>query len=200
MEMKKIASIVKGMTVAGLLAFTNNSFAVTADGSLGTTSTGTVDITVDVGEYYQISQLDPMTGTYTPGSDVALNDGACVYTNNGTGLYDVEVQSARSLAIGAGAGTDFFLSDGASDVVYNVEFDDGVVATPVDLDHSAVVGTNAVNFSGANQTVADCSSGVGGNVTILVDVPELGAGTLNGLGEVTSGNYTDELTIIISAQ
>lgn len=198
MEMKYL---VKGMAFAGAMLVAGNTFAATNDGVLGTTSTGTVDITVDINEGYEIGNLDPMSGVYTPGSGVSLNDPACVWTNNGTGLYDVEVQSARSLAIGAGAGTDFFLNGPGGDVVYDVSFDDGVVASAVDLNHSATVGTGAVNFSGAASGPASlCSAGGPDNVTIFVDVPEIGAGPLNGLGEVSFGNYTDELTIIVGAQ
>ena len=188
MEMKKIASVVKGMTVAGLLTFTSNTFAVTADGVLGATSTGTVDIDVTVNWLVRISGLVPMTGNvYTPGSAVTDSTPACIYRN---GAVDYEITATSS----NGAGTDFFLSDGTNTVVYDVTFDDGVVALPVDLNNAA---TNST-FTGANTTVDDCSAGPGGAATIAVTIPELGAGPLNGLAEVPAGTYADELQIVVA--
>ena len=127
--MKKL---VKGLMLAGFLAFTGNSFAATADGSLGATSTGTVDIDVQVGDLVQISNLSPMTGNvYVPGSNVTDSTPACIY-RNGNANYEITATSSN------GAGTNFFLSDGTNDVIYDVTFDDGVVATPTNLDNAAV--------------------------------------------------------------
>lgn len=183
MEMK---NLVKGLTAAGLIAFAGNSFAVTADGNLDTTSTGTVDISVDVGDLVQISGLVAMTGlTNTFGSATTASTPACVY-RNGSADYDVQMTSDN------GAGTDFFLTDGTDFVVYDVTFDDGVVVTPTDMDHGAA----AVNFTGADTSSTSCAVG-GNNATIAISIPETHA-TLNGWSEVPAATYIDELSITVA--
>jgi len=182
MEMKKL---VKALTVAGLLTFTGNSFAVTADGTLGATSTGTVDIEVDISDLVRISNLVAMTGNvYTPGSAVTDSTPACIY-RNGASNYEITATSSN------GAGTNFFLNSGADTVLYDVTFDDGV-GGPTDLNNAALESS----FQDANQTSVDCSVGAGGSATIAVSVPENDA-TFNGLAEVPAATYTDELTITV---
>ena len=182
MEMKKL---VKGLAAAGFIAFAGNTFAVTADGTLGATSTGTVDIDVTVGDLVRISGLVPMTGnTYTPGSAVTDSTPACIY-RNGSADYEITATSAN------GAGTNFFLTDTTNDVVYDVTFDDGSGATNLDN------GVTESTFTGANQTTDDCSAGPGGSATIAVSIPETDA-TFNGLAEVPAATYSDELTIVVA--
>ena len=183
MEMKKL---VKGLTVAGMFAFTGNSFAATADGSLGATSTGTVDIDVQVNDLVQISNLAPMTGNvYTPGGPVTDSTPACIY-RNGSPDYEITATSSN------GNGTDFFLSDTVNDVIYDVTFDDGSGSGPTDLNNASLEST----FTDANQTSTDCTVGTEGNATIAISIPETDV-TDNGLAEVPAATYTDELTILL---
>jgi len=187
MEMKKL---VKGLTVAGLFALSANTFAVTADGDLDTTSTGTVDINVIVGDLIQISGMVSMVGTtYVPGAGVNYTTPACVYRNGSTN-YEVTATSSN------GAGTNFFLSDGvnpANNVVYSVTYQETGIAAPVALANGALNST----FTTANTTIADCSAGAGGDVTISVAIPETDA-TFNGVGEVPAATYTDELSVLVA--
>ena len=184
MEMKKL---VKGMTVAGLFALSSNTCAATADGLLDTTSTGTVDINVIVGDLIQISGMVPMVGTtYVPGADVNYTTPACVY-RNGSANYEVTATSEN------GVGTNFFLSDGTNDVVYNVTYQETGTVPAVALSN----GTLNSTFTNANTTIADCSAGTGGDVTIAVSIPETHA-TFNGVGEVPAATYIDELSILVA--
>ena len=183
MDMKKL---VKGLTLAGFLAFTGNSFAVTADGDLGATSTGTVDIAVDISDLVRISNLVAMTGNvYTPGSAVTDSTTACIY-RNGASNYEITATSLN------GAGTNFFLDSGANEVIYDVTFDDGV-GGPTDLNNAVLESS----FQDANQTSVDCMVGAGGGATIAISVPENDA-VFNGLAEVPASNYTDVLTITVA--
>ena len=178
MEMKKL---VKGLTVAGLFALSANTFAVTADGSLGATSTGTVDVEVTVGDLVRISGLSPMTGnTYTPGAAVTDSTTACIY-RNGSANYQITIDGQNDNA------TDYFLSDGVNDVVYSVSFNDGTTTT-------TMVPSTAAPFTGANTASETC--GGGSNATISVSIPETDP-TDNGLAEVPAATYIDELTILL---
>jgi len=179
MEMKKL---VQGLTAAGLIALTGNTFAATADGLLGLTSTGTVDVEVTVGDLVRITGLSPMTGnTYVPGSAVTDSTTACIYRNGSTG-YQITMNGQNDNA------TDFFLNDGgANDVVYNVSFTGNAGATPMT--------PNAIApFAGADTASETC--GGGNNALISVSIPETDP-TDNGLAEVPAGTYTDELTILL---
>ena len=176
--MKKL---VKGLAVAGLFAMSANSFAVTADGSLGNTSTGTVDVEVIVGDLVRITGLSPMTGnTYTPGTAVTDSTTACIY-RNGSANYQITVSGDNDNA------TDFFLSDGTNDVVYSVSFNDGTTTT-------TMVPSTPAAFTGANTTNETC--GGASNATISVSIPETDP-TDNGLAEVPAATYIDELEILL---
>ena len=179
MEMKKL---VKGLTVVGLLAFTGNSFAATADGTLGTTSTGTVDIDVNIGSMVQISGLVPMTGNFYNSGDGDVTDStpACIF-RNGNANYEITATSSN------GVGTEFFLSDTVNpDIEYTVALDEG--SGPVALTNAT---TNST-FTNANTTQADCSSGIAA-ATLSITVPESGT-----LGTAPDSTYLDELTILVA--
>ncbi len=176
--MKKL---VKGLTIAGLFAVSANTFAATADGSLGNTSTGTVDVEVTVGDLVRITGLSPMTGnTYTPGGPVTDSTTACIY-RNGSANYQITMNGTHDNS------TDFFLSDGTNDVVYDVTFNDGTTTSNMDP-----LGT--LPFTGADTASETCSGG--SNATISVSIPETDP-TDNGLAEVPAGTYNDEITILL---
>ena len=65
MEMKKL---VKGLIIAGAMVAGGSAIAAT-QGTLGLTSTGTIDISVGVGDQIQITALADITGPYVPGTD-----------------------------------------------------------------------------------------------------------------------------------
>ncbi len=93
-----------------------------------------------------------------------------------------------------GSGTDFFLSDGTNDIVYDVTFDDGVVVTATDMDHGAA----AVNFTGADTSSTSCGI-AGSNALISISIPENDPSpTLNGWSEVPAATYIDELSITVA--
>ena len=176
MEMKKL---VKGLTAAALIAISGSAFAAT-QGTLGGTSSGTVDITVDVGDQILITGLVDITGSYVPGSDFTGSSPACVYRNGGAGDFDVQIDSAN------GTGADFRLQDGGVFVVYDVTFDDGA-SGPIDMNHAQ---NNNTNFTNADLTSPTC--GGAPQSTIAIDVPDAN------LGAVGAGSYQDTLTILVA--
>lgn len=72
----KIASVVA-------LGFASTSFAVTDDGDIGTTSTGTADISLTIPKLIQITGMKDVAFTdYVPGeNDRSLSKNICIYGN-----------------------------------------------------------------------------------------------------------------------
>ncbi len=178
-QMKKIENALKGLFVASALVVAGSTFAAT-QGNLGPNSTGTVDISVGVGDQIQISGLADITGPYVPGSDFTGSSTACVYRNGGTGDFNVTITSAN------GSGTDFRLNDAGTFVVYDVTFSDSVSGA-VDMDNNVLDNTN---FTNANTTSPIC--GGSPQSTIAINVPDAN------LGAVGAGTYADTLTIVVA--
>jgi len=176
MEMKKLF---QGLVIAGAVVVGGSAIAAT-DGTLGGTSSGTVDITVDVGDQILITGMTDITGSYVPGSNFTGSSRACVYRNGGTGDFDVQIDSAN------GTGTDFRLQDGGVFVTYDVTFDDGASGA-VDMDHAV---NDNTSFTNANTTSPTC--GGAPQSTIAIDVPDAN------LGAVAGGSYADTLTILVA--
>lgn len=176
MEMKKL---VKGLIIAGAMVAGGSAIAAT-QGTLGLTSTGTIDISVGVGDQIQITALADITGPYVPGTDFTGSSPACVYRNGGTGDFDVTMTSAN------GSGTNFQLNDAGTFVVYDVTFNDSVSGA-IDMDNNVL---NNTDFTNANTTSPTCG-GVPQS-TIAINVPDAN------LGAVAAGTYADTLTIVVA--
>jgi len=135
-------NLVKGLIIAGAMVAGGSAIAAT-QGTLGLTSTGTINITVGVGDQIQINGLTDIAGPYVPGSDFTGASGACVYRNGGTGNFDVTMTSAN------GSGTDFQLNDAGTFVVYDVTFNDSVSGA-INMDNNVL---NNTDFTNANTAV-----------------------------------------------
>ncbi len=155
---------------------TTSLFAAT-DGTLGATSQGDFDINLSVGDLIQISRLDDVTLTYTPGSNATNSEDFCVYTNAASGTYNVTATSAN-----AAAGV-FRLASGANFIPYA-------------LDYETVTLTSGVNSNNggagyaANTTSNNC--GASDNATVDITVTEADILTQ------PSGNYSDTVTLLVS--
>jgi hypothetical protein len=176
MEMKKL---VKGLIVAGAMVAGGGAIAAT-QGTLGPTSTGTVDIIVGVGDQIQITALADITGPYVPGSDFTGSSPACVYRNGGSGDFDLTITSAN------GSGIDFRLNDAGTFVVYDVTFNDSVSGA-VNMDNNV---TDNVNFTNADTASPTC--GGAPQSTLAINVPDAN------LAAVAAGTYSDTLTIVVA--
>ena len=174
--MKKL---VKGLAAAGFIAFAGNAFAAT-QGSLGGTSEGTIDVSVEVVDQIQISGLVDITGPYVPGNDFVGSSPACVFRNGTTGEFDVTVSSQN------GTGTDFRLNDTGTFVTYDVTFNDGTSGA-IDMDHAVLDNTSFDNASNVNPTCGGSAQS-----TIEITVPDAN------LGAVGAGTYADTLTILVA--
>ena len=180
--MNKIGIVIKGLIVAGAFIATGSVMAATSSG-LGTTSTGTVDITVDVGDQISINGLIDMTGSYDPiAGDLNLSSPACVYKNGGSGNFGIVADNPLPAGPGSGA---FTLGAGA--LTYTVQFTNGGST-------QALPYNSSVSFTGASTTSLTCVGGAGQS-TVDVTVPELG-----NLDSVAPGAYFGTLRLVVTPQ
>ncbi|TNF65515.1 MAG: hypothetical protein EP298_12390 [Gammaproteobacteria bacterium] len=176
------------LLIAAAMLIPSYSFAAT-QGTTGATSTGTVDISINVGEIARISNLSDFNlGNWVAGT-VTDQQNVCIYTNESLGQYTVTASSLNS------QGGNFSLYDGGSNYLeYRVYWEDqagGSVGTSTASWFGAgSSGTTSGAQSNAN-TTSDTCGGID-NATLLVRV-------LNAdLTAAVDGAYSDTLTLIIA--
>lgn len=154
------------------------TFAAT-DGTQGSSSTGSTEISVTKQAEMKISGLNDIALTVQGDGSATGSSTACIY-RNGTGSYSVT-------ATGSGAASTFSLTDGASGVMpYSVTFSDGT-NTPTLTSNTA-----ATNLSGANTLSATCNGGTNATVAVTVSALEFSS--------APAGSYTGTLTLVIAPE
>jgi hypothetical protein len=191
--MKKFSNIFS--TTVAVVAITTSTvfsggavFAAT-DGTLGTTSTGTTDISVTKTKLAQISAMSDLTiGSYTlGGGDQHMETAACVYSSSVNGGYKVT-------ATGSGASNAFTLTDGASHTLaYSVIWNSGGVGALGTTGAALTSGTQTASLTGGATDSATCAGAVAGP-TAQVNVNILGSA----LDAAPAGTYTGTLTLVVA--
>lgn len=174
-----LGKLAKGFAVGGIAAaMASTAFAAT-DGVAGFTSTGTLDISIQVDDEVQISNLaDIVLGTFG-GTDASGTSAACIYRNS--------APSYQITGTGNGTANAFTLTDGTSTVPYSVSFSDEASGA------SAASLTSGVALTA--QTGADVSptcATAGDNAQIAVTVAAADAATL------PAGSYAGTLTLVVA--
>ncbi len=154
------------------------SFAAT-QGDEGATSTGTMNLTVGVGDKVRISGLTDISGNFDGTNDIVAASPACVY-RNGTGKYGIR-------ATGSGGSGSFTLSDGANQVSYQVSYNDGSGAQPL------TAGTLLAGRTGADRFSPSCAT-AGNNGSINVTIPAAQ------LAQVPGSTYAGTLTLVVTPE
>ena len=149
------------------------------DGSLGASSTGEFEISVEVPALVQVSNLEDLNfGTFVPDEKGALilDDNFCIYRNSSAGLYSITANSPEG---------GFNLKNGSESVPYEVFFNNETGTTSnTQLSYN----TQLASQTGANSTSPDCSTG-GFSANIQIRIP-----TTN-LKQVPAGNYQGNLIL-----
>ncbi len=155
MELQKT---LRPLLLASFVLVSGNVHAATADGTLGGTSTGTVDITLNKNDEVQISGLSAVTLALQADGSAIGETTACIY-RVGTPGYNLT-------ATGDGASNAFTvaLADASDPIAYTVSFIDAANATP----GAALSSGTAKMGLQANTVAADC--GGTPNVTFAVAV------------------------------
>jgi len=177
-------NLLKSAVAASLLCGASLAGAAT-QGTVGATSTGSVDLEILVPGLILVNQLNDLTLTYTPGSDAAAIEGFCVWSTPGL-VYDIAFAGDNP-----NAGTTFSAVSGGDSVEYSVEFDDQVGGAG----WQAVVDGVTLNNGGAGfvpgtGATPGCTTE---NARIQVTALELA-----NLDTAPAGVYQDTITLVVS--
>ena len=176
--------LARTIVAAAALGMSGVSIAST-DGTLGSTSTGSVSISASVPSRVRISGLsDVAFANVDPGIAAASAQNVCVWSNTATRGYNIT-------ASGSGAGNAFTLANAALTVPYAVEWSDTSGAA------SGTALTSGTALSGLASTAANanCSAGPATTASLIV---RIGASDLQNMQATT--NYTGTLTLVVAPE
>jgi hypothetical protein len=190
--MKKLAFA----AATAVLAISSPAFAAT-DGALSTTSsTGTVQLNVNIPKMVRVSGLNDLTIDVTPAaltepyhSREDATDKFCVYSNDGSnGAYSMAV----SATAGVGGDTPFALTGSGGSLPYAIWTSDNVGNEFKSFRFNGSATSYESNADGAGRrTTLDCSV-QGDNATIKFGVKD------SNLVAAQAGTYTDTVTVTVS--
>ena len=155
-----------------------------SQGTLGATSTGSVDVSATIPGRVQISGLsDVAFGTVDPTVAASNAQNVCVWSNTSGRGYSIT-------ATGSGAANAFTLTDGSNTLPYGVEWADssGQSAGTALTTATALLGLSSVAIN------PDCSSGPASSASLIVKL------TAGDLQAAVAGSYTGTLTLVVAPQ
>jgi hypothetical protein len=166
----------------GAAAFLTGSLALAAtQGTLGSTSSGTMNINSTKGNAVMISGLADITFPASFTAPISsIDQTACIYST--TGNYLLTATSANA------NGTTFQLANGGNQIIYTVAW--SVLSSGGTLTTLASGQQSGTTFVNANQSSTSCNGGNDSHVEITID-----AGTFN---SAPTGSYTDTLTFTVA--
>ena len=176
----KATRIARSIALASALAGAATGVLAANDGSLGTSSTGDLGVTLAIADRVQITGLDDIAlGTYAGSGDLSGEALFCVY-RNGTGLYDLKASSAHAEAgVFRAAGSGEFI-DYAVKVDEDTDPSDGILVDS---------GTAETGLTG-HASATDC--GGSNNASLQVSFSEAD------LQAASTSNYADTITLLVT--
>ncbi|MEJ2451608.1 MAG: hypothetical protein P8047_13200 [Gammaproteobacteria bacterium] len=174
-NLKQISQIGLMASLMGVAAF-----AQAANGTAGTTSTGTMNLSVIVPKIVVIKNVtSPAAVTFNGSTAVNLSSSLCVGTN-ATG-YTITATSTN-----AAAGAPFILSDGTNTVAYNVAW-----ATSAGATTGTAFGSSGATQSYATGPVSNIACAAN-NATAVITVPAANLQT------APASTYSDTLSLTVA--
>lgn len=165
------------------LALPGTAIAAT-QGTVGSTSTGSVSISAVVPGRVQISGLTDIDfGTVDPTTAASSNEDVCVWSNTSGRGYTVT-------ATGSGASNEFSLSDGTNTLPYSVEWAD----TSGQTTGTALTSGTALGSLTSTAVNPTCSSGPSATASLIVGM------TAADLQAAVASSYTGTLTLVVAPQ
>lgn len=173
MNKRWISLVLLAMTSSASIAFS------ATQGTVGSSSSGSLLITVGIYDRIRISNLRDISGIFDGVNDFTGSTPVCVY-RHGTGTYSL-------YARGSGAGGSFLLTDGFNQVPFAVSYNDG--SNKKDLSAGIVLNS----LKGADPASPSCAN-TGNNGELSVRISS------QTLSSVPASNYAGVLTVVVSPE
>lgn len=173
--------------VALLLAavLTSEAGATATQGSLGSTSTGSITISASVPNRVELSGLSDVSFLNQDPSTAATSaQNVCVWSNTSTRGYNVT-------ANGSGSSNAFTLSNGSATVPYSVQWS----GSSGQSSGTALTAATALTGLTSTATSPTCSSGVTSSASLIVSMT---AANLQAMQAATT--YTGTLTLVVAPE
>lgn len=157
-------------------------------GTVGATSTGSVDISVSKPARVRISDLNDLTlaSWVTGDGDVKLTDDVCVYSTKPSGGYTIK-------ASGSGADNAFTLANGNNTLAYSVTWNSGGVGNLADTGTALVKDVTSSGLTNAATKSSTCNGpNPGPTARLIVGMTEAD------MDAIVDGDYTGTLTMLVS--
>ena len=155
------------------------------DGTLGSTSTGSVSISASVPTRVRISGLGDVTlANVDPTVNALSAQNVCVWSNTSTKGYNVT-------ATGSGAANAFTLAGATATVPYSVEWS----GTSGQTSGTALTTGSALSGLTSTATNSSCSSGPSASASLIV---KIASADLQSMQAAT--NYTGTLTLVVAPE
>lgn len=173
------------IALAGFLSLAATGASAATQGSLGSTSTGTVTIGASVPNRVQLTGLNDVSFT-NQDPTVAASDAqsVCVWSNTSTRGYNIT-------ATGDGASNAFTLASGALSVPYSVEW----AGSSGQTSGTALSTGTALTGLTSTATNPTCSAGPSSTASLIVNIS---TASLQSMQAATS--YTGTLTLVVAPE
>lgn len=177
-NLKKAVKIVKYVGVIAVLGSMPFVVKAAVQGSLGTTSTGSINIFINVDEEVQISDLQDYVNANWNGSPYQFEEDFCVFSNSTSNHYTVTVTGTNNEA-------KFFLVnslDPAHPVPYTMTYTDAA-----NSETAVVPGTRLINMVGSGNP--SCNGGRNTKIKVTV-----------GAAQSLAGIYASTVNVLVAPQ
>jgi hypothetical protein len=153
------------------------------DGTIGTTSQGTVAISATVPGRVKLTKLTDVTfSSVDPSVAASRAQSVCVWSNTAGRLYTIR-------ATGDGAGSAFTLAAGTATVPYTVQW----ASTSGQTSGSAMLAGTDLTSQSSSAVTQDCGGGTSASLIVGIASTELQS-------MIAATPYTGTLTLLVSAQ
>ncbi len=175
--------VVTVLLVAASAVIAQPGLAAT-QGSIGSTSTGSVSISATVPGRVQISKLTDINfNVVDPTTAASAQEDVCVWSNTSGKGYQIT-------ASGDGASNAFTLTNGTDTLAYDVQWAD----TAGQSSGTALVTGSALGTQVSSATNPSCSAGPPATASLVVNM------TAANLQAAVAGAYTGTLTLVVAPQ
>lgn len=184
----KSAHVLSAMLLAAGVALFSLTARAALQGTLGSTSTGSINFTVTKPPRADITNLSDLvlSGWIAGDGPVTLTDDVCVYSTRPSGGYTVR-------ATGSGAGGAFGLTNGTHTMNYSVIWNSGGVGNLANTGETLSAGSTSNQQNNAATTSSTCSgNSAGPTARLIVRIAE------NEMMSSPQGTYVGVLTLMVT--